>query len=261
MNTDTKLQQVVSAPTITLDADNDQFPDALEAANGLTVGSRDNNVFLSDKLFVMQLYRDILYREGDSGGVQFYQNQIDSGLMTRSQLVLNLLASPESQTGVGALARLYIGGLHRLPDPAGMEFWITKMNDGTSLDHIAASFAASNEFNAKYGSLTNKAFVDQLYIDLQGRVADTGGETRWVDALNHGTSRGEVLLGFTDSTEYKAASDANLNIAVAYLGLLGRSAKQSGYDFWTDQQNSGVPDITIIGEFIASHEYHDRFMP
>ena len=52
------------------DTDRDQFPDALEAANGLTVGGKDNDVFGSAKLFVMQVYRDILYREGEYFPIQ-----------------------------------------------------------------------------------------------------------------------------------------------------------------------------------------------
>ena len=68
------------------DSDNDQFPDSLEAANGLTVGTKDNDVFTSSKYFAMQLYRDFLFREAEAGGLAYWQGKIDSGQMTRASV-------------------------------------------------------------------------------------------------------------------------------------------------------------------------------
>lgn len=42
----------------------------LEAQNGLSVGTKDNDVFTSSKFFVMQLYRDIHGREADQEGLE-----------------------------------------------------------------------------------------------------------------------------------------------------------------------------------------------
>ncbi|MDP1998719.1 MAG: hypothetical protein Q8K22_03890, partial [Rhodoferax sp.] len=74
-------------------------------------------------------------------------------------------------------------------------------------------------------------------------------------------SRGTVLLGLTESTEYKTASDTKLSVALDYLGLLGRPAEQVGFDHWVSMQSTTVPEVTVVGGFIASQEYHDRFLP
>ena len=50
-------------------------------------------------------------------------------------------------------------------------------------------------------------------------------------------------------------------MAVDYLGLLGRPAEQTGFDYWVNQQSTTLPEVTVIGGFIASAEYHDRFLP
>jgi hypothetical protein len=68
-------------------------------------------------------------------------------------------------------------------------------------------------------------------------------------------------LGLTESAEYKLASDTKLSVALDYLGLLGRPAEQAGFDYWVNQQSTTVPEITVVGGFIASAEYHDRFLP
>jgi hypothetical protein len=215
------------APGIEKDSDHDQFPDALEAANGLVVGIKDNDVFTSSKFFVMQLYRDVLYREAETGGV----------------------------------ARLYFGALQRLPDAAGMDFWMQQEQSGTSLSQIASAFTVSKEFTDIYGSMSNTAFVDKLYLNVQGKTPTPVQESFWVNQLNAGTSRAEVLLGFTDSADYKAASKTKLSVALDYIGLLGRPAEQAGFDWWVEQQDTNIPEVEVIGGFIASTEYHGRFLP
>ncbi|MFZ4626474.1 MAG: DUF4214 domain-containing protein [Rhodoferax sp.] len=248
-------------PASPKDADHDQFPDALEAANGLKVGIKDNDVFTSSKLFAMQLYRDILYREGETAGIQYWQNQIDTGHLNRSQVAVLFLDSPEFQAGTGAIARLYFGALSRLPDAAGMTYWMDQQHSGTSISQIASSFAASPEFTAMYGAMSNSAFVESQYQNVLGRSATAQEQTQWSTQLTAGTSRGAVLLGLTESAEYKAASDTKLSVALDYLGLLGRPAEQAGFDYWLNLQSTTMPEITVIGGFIASPEYHDRFLP
>ena len=46
-----------------------------------------------------------------------------------------------------------------------------------------------------------------------------------------------------------------------YLNVLGRTPAPVGYAGWAAQQQAGVPEVAIIGAFITSAEYHDRFLP
>ncbi|MDD2880336.1 MAG: DUF4347 domain-containing protein [Rhodoferax sp.] len=242
------------------DTDNDQFPDALEFANGLTVGIKDNDVFTSSKFFAMQLYRDILYREGETAGVAYWQGRIDAGL-SRAEAAVAFLDSPEFQSGTGAIARLYFGALQRLPDAPGMSFWMDQQQTGTTISQVAAAFVASTEFTALYGSLNDTAFIQSQYQSVLGRAATAQEQTQWGAQLAAGASRGVVSLGLTESAEYTAASDVKLSVALDYLGLLGRPAEQAGFDWWVNQQSSSIPEVTVVGGFIASPEYHDRFLP
>ncbi len=241
------------------DTDRDQFPDTLEAANGLTVGVKDNDVFTSSKLFAMQMYRDILYREGEGDGIQFWQDRLDAGV-SRAEVAISFLDSPEFQSGTGAVARLYFGSLGRLPDALGMSFWMDQQQLGTPLSQIADAFAISPEFTLEYAGLGNTAFIESQYQSALGRSATVQEQTQWGTQLAAGASRGVVLLGLTESIEYKVASDAKVSVALDYLGLLGRPAEQAGFDYWANLQSAGVPEITLVGGFIASPEFHDRFL-
>jgi hypothetical protein len=103
--------------------------------------------------------------------------------------------------------------------------------------------------------------VDKLYLNMQGTAPTPAQESVWVNQLTGGMSRAEVLLGFTDSADYKAASKTKLSVALDYIGLLGRPAEQAGFDWWVEQQDTNLPEVEVIGGFIASPEYHGRFLP
>ena len=102
-----------------------------------------------------------------------------------------------------SVARLYFGVLERAPEVAGLTGWTDLIDHGTSLTTVANGFAQSPEFQTHYGSLDNGAFVNQLYLNVLDRPADPGGLANWVNYLNSGASRGQVALGFTESTEYQ----------------------------------------------------------
>ncbi|WP_201221630.1 DUF4214 domain-containing protein [Halochromatium roseum] len=46
-----------------------------------------------------------------------------------------------------------------------------------------------------------------------------------------------------------------------YLGSLNRSPDAAGYAWWQEQLALGQPPSAVIEGFLASSEYHDRFLP
>ncbi|MFZ6736076.1 choice-of-anchor U domain-containing protein, partial [Undibacterium sp. Ji42W] len=83
------------------DKDGDGIPDAIEARVGTKLDVKDNDVLHRSDLFAMQLYRDVLFREADTAGVQYWQGQIDSGKMSRAQVAASFMESAEFQGGIG----------------------------------------------------------------------------------------------------------------------------------------------------------------
>jgi len=102
----------------------------------------------------------------------------------------------------GEAYRLYQAAFNRTPDQAGLDNWITQLDKGTSLQSIAQSFINSPEFAATYGSnLSNAAFINALYSNVLHRAPDAGGQSYWLNALNSGASRAQVLTAFSESNE------------------------------------------------------------
>jgi len=65
---------------------------------------------------------------------------------------------------------------------------------------LAASFASSPEFIARYGQTDTVSFARQLYANVLHRNPDAAGQQLWVNYTN-ATSRGDALLAFSDSLE------------------------------------------------------------
>jgi hypothetical protein len=78
------------------------------------------------------------------------------------------------------------------------------MDDGYSLAFVSSSFARSAEFRARYGSLEDTDFVTLVYRNVLGREPDAEGLRHWVTMLADGRSRGWVMIGFSDSPEFKS---------------------------------------------------------
>jgi Ca2+-binding RTX toxin-like protein len=173
---------------------------------------------LDDRQFVEQLYNFTLNRTGEPAGIQNWVDALGNG-MTRAQVLLEFSESSEHkdlQQGVldqGVwvadeqslmIARLYDATFDRLPDQGGLATWRNALGGGMSLTAIAAEFASSTEFQTRYGSLTNQQFVEQLYLFSLDRAGEPAGVQNWVNALDGGMTRAQVLLEFSESAEHVA---------------------------------------------------------
>jgi S-formylglutathione hydrolase FrmB len=209
--------------------------------------------------FVKQQYRDFLNREADAGGLAHWVNQIDSGAMTRAQVIDSFFWSDEFGVRIAPIVRLYFAYFLRIPDYAGLMYWVDASSSGASLWAVSDSFAGSEEFGQRYGSLSNEGFVELIYQNILGRTPDSGGYAYWVGELNSGRqTRGQVMVGFSESDEYKSASSNEVFVTMMYIGMLRRSPEQGGFDFWVNQLDSGGSGLALIDGFLNSQEYANR---
>jgi len=123
---------------------------------------------------------------------------------------LDLAGTFDQVTGLNTtdaqMFRLYNAAFARIPDSAGLKYWISEYRRGvSSYQSIAQSFLESNEFKSKYGANnTNEEFARTLYSNILGRAPDSSGLNYWVTGLNSGRdSRASALGGFSESLENK----------------------------------------------------------
>ncbi len=179
--------------------------------------------------FVVLLYRNVLARDPDDEGLEFWVAGLDAERISRGQTLLSFSESAEFriassgtgdcrigpapdlyQTGrptEGSIYRLYCATFVRYPDPEGFAYWLAIHRAGSTLVPTATAFARSPEFVARYGDTTATEFVALLYGTTLGREADDAGLAYWSSLLTTGRAgRGEVLLAFSDSREFRLAT-------------------------------------------------------
>lgn len=150
--------------------------------------------------------------------------------------------TPNGEAFTGQVFRLYGATLDREPDSNGFLNWFNGLvrgqsgTGGVSLQQAAAAFVNSQEFQNKYGNLDDAEFVQQLYLNVLKRPADAQGLARWTGDLGDGVSRAEVVLGFSESAEFRKRTNPDLD------GWM-RTVRPE----WNDVLEGGAGDDTMNG--------------
>jgi len=157
------------------------------------------------------------------------------------------------------MIRLFQAYFLRLPDLGGLNYWTTRSRGGMRINTISSSFAGSNEFKTRYGSLSNKAFVELVYQNVLGRAGDPGGIKSWTAKLDTKTkSRGEVMVGFSESNEYKNKTRALTDVVNVYTGMLRRTPTPAESTEWQAALKGGAPRTSLVAALLASAAYDAR---
>jgi hypothetical protein len=210
--------------------------------------------FADADTLVIQQYRDFLAREPDRSGLTYWPALLEAGTITPVGFVLQLMTSPEFEAVVAPIARLYFAYFGRIPDYGGLTYWITQHQAGLSLAAISDGFAGSGEFQARFGAIDATGFVKLVYENVLGREPDPGGLAFWVNQLGAGMTRGALMVGFSESAEYRAKIAPSVNVVMAYIGMLRRSPDQGGFDYWRQQSI-----VVLVDGMLKSAEYAARF--
>ena len=213
--------------------------------------------FNSWAAFVPRQYLDLTSVAPANAALDQWVGSLIQGTVTRGDLIDALRLGHDNTANVDPVARLYRAFLGRAPDAGGLRFWINRKRAGTwSVTRMADSFAGSNEFKTKYGSLTNKAFVTRIYTDVLARTADSSGVTYWTSKLDRKVkTRGQVMVGFSESNEYRRKQRENTDVAIAYTYLLGRVPTPAETDDWVTRQKAPTPQADLANELLDSSKY------
>ena len=162
-------------------------------------------------------------------------------------------AASTRTTDVDPVARLYLAYFLRAPDPGGLTYWIGQKRDGKSEYAISDYFASSSEFKATYGSLSNAAFVTLVYENVLDRAPDPGGDAYWVGQLDSATkTRGQVMVGFSESSEYKTLAQPEVDVAVTWDDMLAVTPGSSVLHTWIANLSTGGGTVADLAQAILA---------
>jgi Domain of unknown function (DUF4214)/Immunoglobulin domain/Regulator of chromosome condensation (RCC1) repeat len=182
--------------------------------------------------YVSLVFEGFLRRPADAGALSTFGGALTAGTVTHASLVDTLLASTEFNMFVAPVSRLYMAAFRRVPDVGGLDNWVNYVRAGNPLQSAADAFVASPEFQLTYGSLNDTQYVTLLYRNVLGREPDPTGLADWSGQLASGSTRGQVLIGFSESQEGIRLFAPTVRTFLHYFTFLNATPAQSDLDYW-----------------------------
>ena len=222
--------------------------------------------------FVRQLYLDLLEREPDEAGFNYWSDQINQcgsddscvGARRRAVAAAFFVESEFQQTGY-FVYRLYRGAFGGRPTFAQYLPDRNSVIGGANLDAsritLANDFVQRDAFKQAYpDSLTNDQFVNKLY-DTAGLFPYAVERHQEIDKLINGEPRSQVLQDLVEDARFKSAEYNSAFVLTEYFAYLRRDPDETGYDFWLDVVNNREVGNyrAMVCAFITSKEYQTRF--
>ena len=195
-----------------------------EVAQGFIFSKEFTDKNLSDKDFVTVLYKAFFDRDPDTDGLNYWVGLLENKTSDRTAVANGFIFSKEwadtcKEYGIKSGAntetdkeltaervnafveRMYTTALGRESDKDGAAYWVEQLTSKKITgEQLGLSFFLSEELTK--ANLSDKEFVDRLYLTFMNREAESEGETYWIGILKEGTSRKDVVLGFTRSAEF-----------------------------------------------------------
>lgn len=197
--------------------------------------------------YVKGVYRVLLGRPADAGGVQFWTTYLNNG--GDYGYFLRQIVSGQEYTK-RTVAADYLQVLKRAGDSSGISYWAGQLSSSGRNDLIVATLAGSDEYFAGRSSSDIPTFVSNLYIDLLGRSIDGEGLAYWSDQISSKQmSRSALALSIADSPE-----SAVKLVNSAYNLVLGRDGDAAGIEYWANRYQNSHDLLALIISLASSAE-------
>ncbi|HWB08322.1 MAG TPA: DUF4214 domain-containing protein [Pirellulales bacterium] len=161
--------------------------------------------------FVQNLYRELLGREADTDGENYWtsvfvQVKNASGAAVAQQTLVGAFFG-SSEYHENLVQGIYVDFLRRPADVQGLFFWVDELAAGVDEKTVVANIVGSDEYFADAGN-TVPGWVNAMYLDLLGRPADPGGLAFWTSVAEGPPAVARSTVAF----EFLSNSEANQKV-------------------------------------------------
>lgn len=229
--------------------------------------------------FVRQQYVDVLGREPDEAGFNYWSDQINScgsdSSCTRARrrdVAAAFFIEQEFQLTGSFIHGLYNGTLGRRPSFSEYATDRQQVIAGAGLEArkqaFVDAFVRRSEFVDRYQSaLSAASFVDALIQNVRQSSGVDLNDRRdsLVNSYSSGSSleqsRSLVIQSLAENNSFREAEYNAAFVLTEYFGYLQRNADAGGYDFWVNVLNMRDAGNYrgMVCAFINSAEYQHRF--
>jgi hypothetical protein len=238
--------------------------------------------------FVEQNYRDFLDREADDSGLDFWKGQIaacadDSDCRERARVNTSgaFFESIEFHETGFLLYRFNKIAFNAMPRRNDFLIEAQLTSRGIVVGQVgwqdaleankreaAERWAGRADFVARFGSLSNRDYVNQLFTNA-GVTGNQAERDNLIQRLDAGLeTRGTVLRKIAENNDFSQRETNPAFVLMQYFGYLHRNPDEgadhdlSGFNFWLNKLNEHGGNFTeaeMVKAFLRSGEYRQRF--
>ncbi len=195
-----------------------------QVGRGFVFSQEYKNKNTSDGDFIEMLYVVFMDRSSDAEGKAYWMNCLNQGLsreyvfqgFAHSQEYTNICnsygiergAAPSSQARdknknlTAFVNRIYVKAMERTGEADGLNYWCNTIQSKSMTPvQVAEFFMTSQEFRNKH--LSNEEYIKVLYRTFMDREYDQAGLNYWMNELNRGCSREDILHRFAGCPEFR----------------------------------------------------------
>jgi uncharacterized secreted protein with C-terminal beta-propeller domain len=198
-------------------------------------------------LFVEQLYRDLLHREAELAGIDYWGGLLDRHDATRSEIAGDITTSLEYRSNL--IQDLYHSLLGRAADSQGFAGFLGWLSRGATIEEVKRAIMGSPEYYEHAGG-TGNSFLVAVYHDVFRRAVDANGAATFGGMLGDAFMRSQVLELVLTSPEAE-----HMVVDAYYQTLLHRPADDLGMANFADALSHGAHDEDILAAIAGSDEY------
>ncbi len=218
--------------------------------------------------FVKRVYRSILGREGDKGGIEYWSKIVNQ--KSASFVVYNFFQTKEFKNlnldNKAYIASLYETLLNREPDFTGLNYWNQFLKENpNSRDILFYKFAFSKEFQNLCKTYKIKpiskeekieAFIKRFYVYALKRKTDQAGLSYWKNELLQKRKKAKDLAKFfLLSQEFKNMNiSENSFVKILYKTLFDREPSKDELNYWSKKAREDSRKH-LIDIFLNSKEF------
>lgn len=222
--------------------------------------------------FIERFYINILNRTADQVGLDGWLAEIKS--KSGAAVAFGFFNSAEffnlQLDNTDFVFILYSTLFDRLPDQAGLDFWMSELEAGEIRELIIYGFLRSPEFENLANSFDVvpfsdddeklfkiKSFIDRFYQLVLNRKPDLGGYNDWSFQISSGSRPGgDIAIGFFNSPEFiNRNTTVSEFLDISYSAFFDRVPDGGGKNAWTILLSEGTTRLQVVDGFVGSQEF------
>jgi hypothetical protein len=199
-----------------------------------------------DAAFVNAAFHDLVSHGPSASSSSYWTGRLVSGATTRPALLSYLAGSPAAARA--SLIYLYFNILQRAPGDAALASWTTQITSRhATVDSVAKTFLASNEFYQRVVEGSTSNWANQLYWLVLGHAPTTSQVAHWASLA------GTQGLTVTAAQFYDSVGARTHRVDLLYARLLHRAPSGASLAHWVEVERAG--DAAVAVPLAESSEY------